>query len=270
VSPPSAPLESGVAATWINHSTFLLQTAAAAILTDPVFSQRVGPMGLLGPKRAHPPGIPFEKLPRISLVLLSHDHYDHCDLPSLRRLAREHDPLVVTLLGNGALAKRAGLRKVVELDWWQGHDLGNGISVTATPSKHWSNRLSGHRNGRLWGGFSLRAGGRLIQFVGDTGYDDQLFHRIREQTGAPDLALIPIGAYEPRWFMSPMHCSPEEALLIHLDLGASTSLAMHWGCWNLSDEAREAPPDALREARETAGVLPGAFRILNPGETCVV
>jgi L-ascorbate metabolism protein UlaG (beta-lactamase superfamily) len=269
VAPPAAPCGEGVAATWINHATYLLQTAEGAILTDPVFSSRAGPLGLAGPRRVHPPGVPFEKLPRISIVLLSHDHYDHCDLPSLRRLAREHDPLVVTLLGNGQLAGRAGLRKIVELDWWQRYSAGNGISITATPAQHWSNRVTGSRNERLWGGFSVRAGGRLIQFVGDSGYDDRLFRRIRERTGAPDLALVPIGAYEPRWFMAPVHCSPAEAVLIHLDLGARTSLAMHWGCWQLSDEAREAPPEALREAREAAGILPGAFRILEPGKTCV-
>ena len=265
--PPPAPRGDGLTATWINHATFLLQTAHGAVLTDPVFSRRVGPLGWAGPPRTHTPGVRFEALPHIAVVLLSHDHYDHCDLATLRRLARAHDPLLITPLGNGRLARRAGLKRVVELDWWQTHEVTPGCTVTATPARHWSNRLSGPRNGRLWGGFFLRAGGRTAHFAGDTGYDEMMFREIREKLGAPQLALLPIGAYEPRWFMSAYHCHPAEAVQIHRELGAQLSVAMHWGCWQLTDEGRGEPPQALAAARAAAGLAKDAFRVLMPGES---
>jgi L-ascorbate metabolism protein UlaG (beta-lactamase superfamily) len=265
--PPPAPRGDGLVATWINHATFLLQTAHGAVLTDPVFSERAGPFNLAGPPRVHAPGVRFEALPRLGVVLLSHDHYDHCDLATLRRIARVHDPLLITPLGNGQLARRAGLKRVVELDWWQTHEIAPGFAVTVTPSRHWSNRLSGPRNGRLWGGFFLRAGGRLAHFVGDTAYDGTMYREIREKLGAPQLALVPIGAYEPRWFMSAYHCNPAEAVQIHRDLGAQMSAAMHWGTWQLTDEGRDEPPTALAAARTVAGLASDAFRVLLPGES---
>ncbi|MBI5382191.1 MAG: MBL fold metallo-hydrolase [Opitutae bacterium] len=266
---PPAPTGDGVAATWIGHATFLLQTRHGALLTDPVYSERAGPFGLAGPRRVHAPGVDFAALPRIAYVLLSHDHYDHCDLATLRRLARAHNPLLIAPLGHATLARRAGLR-VVELDWWQTHELAPGMSVTATPARHWSNRIRGARNSRLWCGFAVRAGGRVVQFVGDTGYDDTMFREIRARLGPPDLALVPIGAYEPRWFMSAYHCNPAEAVQIHRELGARQSVAMHWGTWQLTDEGREEPPRALAEARVAAGLPAEAFRVLAPGESVAV
>jgi L-ascorbate metabolism protein UlaG (beta-lactamase superfamily) len=267
---PAAPAPGALSASWINHSSFLLQGEFGAMLTDPVYSPAVGLFGRIGPKRTHAPGIPFETLPRIGCVLLSHDHYDHCDLPTLARLAKAHDPLVITPLGNGVLARRAGLQRVVELDWWQSHTLPDGTVVTLTPSRHWSNRLSGDRNGRLWGGFYVRTRGPSLHFVGDTGYDQEYFNDIRGRLGAPDLALVPIGAYEPRWFMQPQHCSPEEAVRIHSDLGARQSVAMHWGCWQLTDEPREEPPGLLSRALREAGIPADRFRAVEPGETVTV
>jgi len=261
-----------LAAHWINHATFLLQTSAGNVLTDPVFSDRVSPVSWVGPKRVHAPGIAFADLPPIDVVLLSHDHFDHCDLASLALLAKAHAPLAVTLLGNGPLLRAAGFapEKIIELDWWGAHTTAAGLAITATPARHWSNRVKGSRNGRLWGGFRLAVGDRSAHFVGDTGYDDVMFREIRERCGAADLAMVPIGAYEPRWFMADQHCNPAESVQIHRDLGAKTSLGMHWGTFQLTDEAREEPVKALTTALAAAQVPPTAFRALAPGESVVV
>jgi L-ascorbate metabolism protein UlaG (beta-lactamase superfamily) len=271
---PPAPLPAGEAlgAQWINHATFLLQTTAGTVLTDPVYSERVSPVGWAGPRRVHVPGIAFNDLPRIDVVVLSHDHYDHCDLATLERLNTAHAPLAVTLLGNGSLLRSAGFTpdRIVELDWWSQHTTANGLSIQATPARHWSNRATGPRNGRLWGGFFLKAGNRTAHFAGDTGYDDEMFAAIRQRCGAPDLAMIPIGAYEPRWFMAEQHCNPEEAVKIHLELGAKRSIGMHWGTFQLTDEAREAPLTALTAALTAAKLPPASFRAIDPGETIVV
>jgi L-ascorbate metabolism protein UlaG (beta-lactamase superfamily) len=257
------------ACTFVNHATFLLQTERGNILTDPVYSTHAGPFGRLGPRRAHAPGVPFADLPAIDLVLLSHDHYDHCDLPTLRRLAARFQPHAITPLGNGVLLRRAGFaaEKIIELDWWQSEATAAGLHVTVTPARHWSNRLSGPRNGRLWGGFYLADGRHRVAFVGDTGYDAGHFTAIRQRLGAPDLALLPIGAYEPRWFMAPQHCNPAEAVQIHRDLGARRSIAMHWGAFQLTDEAREDPAQALADARAAAGLTADQFQVLQPGAT---
>ncbi|MCR6654834.1 MAG: MBL fold metallo-hydrolase [Opitutus sp.] len=268
-APPSARGDE-IVITWIGHATFLLQTTRGNFLTDPQFSQRCGPFGLLGPKRVQPPGLALSALPRIDAILLSHDHYDHCDLASLRWLARRDQPRVITGLGMRSLVARAGLTRVDELDWWQQYPLSGDATATFTPARHWSNRLSGRRNARLWGGFHLRLGRTTAWFVGDSGYDTELFHRIREKLGAPDVAMIPIGAYEPRWFMAAQHCNPEEAVRIHLDVGARLSLAMHWGTWQLTDEGREDPPRALHIARELYHVSPEHFHTLEAGGSVVV
>jgi len=270
--PPPAVRGTEWVATWINHATFLVQTAQGNFLTDPVYAERCGPFGALGPRRVHAPGLAFEALPRIDYVLLSHDHYDHCDLATLRRLAALHRPRAITPLANGPLLRRAGFKasEIVELDWWQSTTPAAGIEVTPTPARHWSNRLSGQRNSRLWSGFFVRQGGRAWWFAGDSGYDPELFKSIGERLGSPALAMIPIGAYEPRWFMAAQHCDPAEAVQIHRDVGAGTSLAMHWGTFQLTDEPREAPVEALAEARKAAGVSPDDFRALIPGESYVV
>jgi L-ascorbate metabolism protein UlaG (beta-lactamase superfamily) len=209
-------------------------------------------------------------LPPIHFVLLSHDHYDHCDLTTLRQLATAHAPIVITPLGNGPLLARAGFARIIELDWWQNHAHAPNLSITVTPSQHWSNRLSGHRCGRLWGGFYLRAEETNFYFVGDTGFNSTLFIEVRERLGAPDLAFVPIGAYEPRWFMAEQHCNPTEAVQIHCDVGARRSVAMHWGTFQLTDEGRDVPPLELRSALDAAAVPPESFRILEPGGNLIV
>ncbi len=264
-APPSRP--GGMTATWINQATFLLQTAQHTLLTDPIFSARCSPVGWAGPRRVHAPGVAFAALPKIDTVLLSHDHYDHCDFPSLQRLARAHQPLFVAPLGHRELLASAGATRIVELDWWQSHALAPDLTVTLTPARHWSRRGPGGTNLRLWGGFYLQTAARRVWFAGDSGYDEALFRDIGRRCGAPDLALIPIGAYEPRWFMSPAHLNPEEAVRVHRDTGARRSLAMHWGTFQLTDEAREAPLRALELARTAAGLRDGEFHAPAPGES---
>ena len=283
-TPGPAPSDGRIVATWINHATFLLQTRHATVLIDPVWSERTGP-GSFGPRRVHEPGVHFADLPKIDAVLLSHDHYDHCDVSTLRRLALRDAPTVIAPLGHRELLQSAGFarEKIVELDWWQTHALGDATgsaagavtgavgaaTITLTPARHWSNRLTGAVNGRLWGGFFLRVGENTTWFVGDTGYDDRFFREIREKLGAPQLALIPIGAYEPRWFMAPVHCNPAEAVQIHRDVGARRSIGMHWGTFQLTDEGRDTPPAALAEAVTAAGIRPDEFRVVAPGGSVV-
>jgi L-ascorbate metabolism protein UlaG (beta-lactamase superfamily) len=203
------------------------------------------------------------------VVALSHDHYDHCDRATLRRLWKKYSPLAVAPFGNGELLRSAGFarERIIELDWWQSHVTPAGIDLTLTPARHWSNRMRGSRNRRLWGGFYLKAPGTSAFFAGDTAYDDTMFHDIRDRLGAPDLALIPIGAYEPRWFMREQHCNPAEAVQIHLDLGARISIAMHWGTFPLTDDGFDDPPRELARALAAPGLPPTDFRICAPGET---
>jgi L-ascorbate metabolism protein UlaG (beta-lactamase superfamily) len=269
--PPPAPGQA-IAVTWIGHSTFLLQTGTGNLLTDPMFSERAGPRSWLGPRRHIAPGIPFDSLPRIDTVLLSHDHYDHCDLPTLRRLAQRDNPEVIAPLNFRSLLDPIGLRRLVELDWWESHRAADGGEIQLVPARHWSRRVLGDTNRRLWGGFMIRTGGtvRRIYFAGDTAYDGQLFAEIRRRAGEPDLALLPIGAYEPRWFMQSAHANPAEAVRIHRELGARRSVAMHWGTFQLTDEGREEPVLALARARASAGLTEAEFPALAPGASLIL
>lgn len=273
---PPAPRGAEVAVTWIGHASFLIQTARENFLVDPVFSDRASPFTWIGPRRVHSPGIALDNLPRIDVVLLSHDHYDHCDATSLRTLAARFQPRFVAPLRHRELLAGMGARDVVELDWWQSHALGSGSTIALTPTQHWSNRLGSPRNYRLWGGFYLTlapdAGGteKRIWFVGDTGYAPNLAGDIRARCGAPDLALVPIGAFEPRWFMAPMHINPAEAVQLHRESGARRSIAMHWGTFQLSDEGRDDPVRALAAARHAARLSEAEFVALSPGESLSV
>lgn len=269
IDAPPAPSR-GACVAWVGHATFLIRVPGCTILVDPVWSERIGPFGgRIGVPRVHPPAIRWETLPDIDAVLLSHDHYDHCDLPTLRRIARRwpHARLF-TPEGYASLVRRAGFaaERHMELTWWAGAELTGGARLTATPARHWTNRVSGARNGRLWGGWHLRpADGTSVLFAGDTALDDVMFKQIRARLGAPDLALIPIGAYEPRWFMCNQHCNPAEAVMIHQDLGARLGVGMHWGTFQLTDEGREEPRAELGKALLAAGISPETFVAPDPG-----
>jgi L-ascorbate metabolism protein UlaG (beta-lactamase superfamily) len=253
--------------TFIGHSTFLIQTAAGNVLTDPMYSERAGPV-FFGPRRVRQPGVRFEDLPPIAVVLLSHNHYDHCDLRTLGRLARRFDPLVVTPLGNGPLVRSAGMRRVEELDWWQESESAP-LTVTVTPAHHFSARTPCDRNRALWGGFTLVAGGTRIYFAGDTAYAP-FFPEVLRRLGPLDLALLPIGAYEPRWFMRAVHMNPAEAVQAHLDLGGPESIGMHFGTFQLTAEGIDEPVQALAEACRACHVDAGRFRTLEGGESAAV
>ena len=249
--------------TFVGHATFLIQTAAGNVLTDPMYSERASPLSWMGPRRVRRPGVRFEDLPPISTILLSHNHYDHCDLATLRLLANRFDPLVVTPVGNGRLVRSAGIRRIAELDWWQ-EASSSAQQVTLTPAHHFSARTPFDRNRALWGGFILRAGAVRIYFAGDTAYGE-FFRDIRDRLGPIDRALLPIGAYEPRWFMQAVHMNPAEAVQAHLDLGAEQSIAMHFGTFQLTTEAIDAPARALDEACRASSAEAIRFRILDFG-----
>ncbi|MDR3438250.1 MBL fold metallo-hydrolase [Telmatospirillum sp.] len=249
-----------IAATYIGQATFLLQFSGLNVLTDPMFSLRASPVAWLGPKRVRDPAIALVDLPPIHLVLLSHNHYDHMDLPSLRSLCDRWRPLVVTGLGNGAYLAGKGLAGAIELDWWQSCNPRPDVRVTFVPAQHWSKRGLFDRRTMLWGGHMLETPAGRVYFAGDTGYPAH-FHDIRRRLGEPDLALLPIGAYEPRWFMGPQHMNPDEAVQAHRDLGAHLSLAMHFATFPLADEAIDAPVLALAKARDRHGVPADRFQV---------
>lgn len=254
--------------TFVGHSTFLAQSARGNVLTDPMYSQRASPLQFVGPRRVREPGVRFEDLPEIAVVLLSHNHYDHCDLGTLRRLARRFDPLVVTPLGNARLVHSAGIRRVEELDWWQQSSRAP-FPIALAPAQHFSARTPFDRNRALWGSFVFELSGRQIYFAGDTGYGPH-FTTTRERLGPVDLALLPIGAYEPRWFMKDIHMNPAEAVQAHVDLEARQSLAMHFGTFQLTPEGIDAPLIALSTALRERGIAADCFRALRFGDSLSV
>jgi L-ascorbate metabolism protein UlaG (beta-lactamase superfamily) len=244
---PSKIASNEVFATFINHSTVLLQLEHLNILTDPIFSAVAGPNSLLGPRRVRAPGLAFEELPKIDVVLLSHNHYDHLDVPSIQDLWKRDHPLFIVPLGNGKLVRSLGIHKVVELDWWQEHRLSAKQSFILTPAKHWSRRGLLDYCKALWGGFVIKSPELQIFFAGDTAYSSH-FKMIQERYGAMDLSLLPIGAYEPRWFMKEFHMNPEEAVQAHVDLESKLSMAIHFGTFRLTDEGINDPVKHLQES----------------------
>jgi L-ascorbate metabolism protein UlaG (beta-lactamase superfamily) len=249
--------------TFIGHSTFLIQTAAGNILTDPMFSERASPVQFAGPRRARAPAVRFEDLPAIHVVLLSHNHYDHCDRGTLAAIARRWQAVVVTPIGNRAIVASTGVRRIVELDWWE-ETTEAPMPIAVGPAQHFSARTPFDRNRALWGSFAIRAAGRLIFFAGDSGYGPH-FAAVRARLGPPDLALLPIGAYEPRWFMKDIHMNPEEAVQAHLALGAARSIGMHFGTFQLTLEGIDDPVSELDAARRRLDVDRERFDTLDFG-----
>jgi len=252
--------------TFIGHSTFLIRLPGLTILTDPVFSKRCSPFRWIGPRRVRAPGIALANLPPIDLILLSHNHYDHMDLISLRKLRRRNPGVaIISMLGNAPYLAKKRLRDAVELDWWQSIEA-CGANITVTPARHFAARWLNDRNETLWGGFVIAHQGLKIYFAGDTGYT-KYFAEIRERLGAPDLALLPIGAYEPRDFMGPVHMNPADAVQAFQDLGAARAIGMHFGTFQLTAEAIDAPLRDLATARVAAGVAEDRFVALDVGES---
>ncbi len=250
--------------TWVGHATFLIQLGGLNILTDPHLSPRAAPLQWFGPKRVMPPGLAFEDLPPIDLVMISHDHYDHLDERTVRRLATEHQPHFFVPLRLRQWLRRRGAERITELDWWQSADHGP-ARLTAVPVQHFSGRGPFH-NRTLWAGWMLELDGRRIFFAGDTGYSRD-FADIGERFAPVDLALLPIGAYESRHFMKPVHVAPEEAVQIHEDIGARHSVAMHWGTFRLTQEPMREPVARLQAELARRDIAEEQFRVMQHGET---
>ncbi|MCR9203278.1 MAG: MBL fold metallo-hydrolase [Halobacteriovoraceae bacterium] len=230
----------------VNHACVLIQFGGKNILTDPIYSQRTSPVSWAGPKRVRKPGISFEDLPPIDMVVISHNHYDHLDLPTLKKLKEKFDPVFYIGLKNGELLKSEGITKIVEMNWWQTekNDL---MDITFVPAQHWSARGLFDRFETLWGGFYLKSKNAKVYFAGDTGYGN-FFTLIKEKLGSPDLSFLPIGAYEPRWFMKNAHMNPTEAVKAHHDLESGHSIGIHFETFQLTNEAFETPRKEFQEA----------------------
>jgi L-ascorbate metabolism protein UlaG (beta-lactamase superfamily) len=255
-----------VAITFVNHATVLIQLPGLNILTDPVWSERVSPHSWFGPKRVRKPGIPFDSLPRIDLVIVSHNHYDHMDLDALKRLHLRFSPRMLVPLGNKAILESEGIEKVEEMEWWDTTGVNLETSITFTPTQHFSSRGLLDRNKTLWGSFVINFQGRLIYFGGDAGYSAH-FKEIRNRFGSIDIALLPIGGYEPRWFMKAYHMNPSEAVQAHLDLESRQSIGIHFGTFQLTEEAIDAPVRDLGTALTQTKLDPRSFVTLPEGVT---
>lgn len=255
---------------FINHASFLIQVPGFNILTDPIFSERASPVSWTGPKRVRAPGLNLEELPKIDVIVISHNHYDHMDLPSLVKLAKDHDPFIIVPSGNSKHLDELKSKKIIELSWWQEHNLGQDLKIALTPVRHWSARSLWDKNESLWGGYLIQSKHEnktfKVFFAGDTGYASW-FKDIRDKYQEIDISLLPIGAYEPRWFMKNFHMDPSEAAQAHLDLGSAFSVGMHFETFQLTDEAYSKPRQALANALRDKAIDSKHFLCPEPGSS---
>ena len=263
--PPARLNGRNLRVTFINHATVLIQTEGLNILTDPIWSERASPVTWAGPKRHRPPGLQFERLPAIDLVLIGHNHYDHLDIKTVRRLHADHGPRFITGLGYRAFLDAHKITDVTELDWWEGAKISEQLTVTCVPAKHFSGRGLSDGDATLWCGYVIQASSGNIYFAGDTGMGSH-FTEITNRLGPFRLALLPIGAYLPRWFMHPVHLSPNEAIEVHQILEPRVSLAIHFGTFALGDDGELDPVRTLREALNNKANRDSSFWILEHGE----
>jgi L-ascorbate metabolism protein UlaG (beta-lactamase superfamily) len=263
-APPARVDGKGLRVTFVNNATVLLQTAGLNVLTDPIWSERASPVAWAGPRRHRPPGLRFADLPPVDVVLLSHNHYDHLDLPTLRALARAHAPRIFTGLGNAALLAREGVGRATELDWWQEAPLPGALRLSCVPARHFSGRGLWDRNRTLWCGFVLPGPTGPVYFAGDTAFGSH-FEQIAGRFGAPRLALLPVGGYLPRWFMGRVHLSPPEAVRAHQILGARLSVAIHFDTFALADEGHGQALADLQTALVQTPEAASGFRVLQAG-----
>jgi len=271
----SASEANALTITWIGHSTFLIQCDGVNILTDPIWSRRASPVSFAGPERAVPPGVPFENLPEIHATLVSHDHYDHLDDPTVGMLI-ERFPRMHWLvpLGVGEFMRRRSAANVIELDWWDERRIGS-IKAHCTPAQHFSGRFPWNRDSTLWCGWAISVNGSRVFFAGDTGLHTE-FGRISMRYGPFDAAILPIGAYEPRWFMRPVHMDPAESVAAYQQLVSDAPerscvmIASHWGTFKLTDEPLSEPPLKAREAWASSGLNVGLLAILAHGESRII
>ena len=249
--------------TFINHSTFLIQTGGYNILTDPIYSQRCSPFSFVGPKRVHQPAIAFEHLPKIDVVLISHDHYDHLDLPTLSRIIQRDNPRIY--MGLGVAKHLRGQGQATELDWWESTQVGPHFKLTFAEVQHFSGRTLTDRNRTLWGGFVLEINGKKIYFGGDSGYADH-YEKTYKKFGSMDLSLLPIGAYAPRFFMSYAHIDPRQAVMAHLQLRSKKSVGIHYGTFRLTAEPRSEPLQLLEKTKKKFAIPKDDFITLEAGK----
>jgi L-ascorbate metabolism protein UlaG (beta-lactamase superfamily) len=266
--PPPRVGGHGLRVSLVGHATLLIQTEGLNILTDPVWSKRASPLRFAGPRRVNAPGIDFDDLPKIDAVLLTHNHYDHLDLKTLSRLNAAHAARVIAPLGNDTIIRAHDRAIVTDVHDWGGRvTLSDRVAVHLAPALHWSARGLKDRRMALWCAFVIATPGGTIYHVGDTGFGDgSLFHAVRETFGPPRLAILPIGAYEPRWFMRDQHMNPDDATRAFMALGAQSAIGHHWGTFRLTTEGIEDPPQALRTALAHHGVAAECFKALRPGE----
>ena len=272
-NPPAANVLRTVAGarlrvTTIGHASHLIQTGGLNILVDPVWSQRASPFSFTGPRRVRQPGLSLDALPKIDAILVTHNHYDHLDVATLQVFQAERACRIIAPLGNDAVIRAAVSGLTVETyDWGESVRLGPTIAVTLTPCHHWSARGLGDRRMALWAAFVIETGSGAIYYVGDTAYrDGAIFKAIPERFGRPRLAVLPIGAYEPRWFMRDQHVDPSESVRIFQDCGAHYALGHHWGTFQLTAESIDDPPRRLAAALAAAGLPPERFRVQDPGQ----
>jgi L-ascorbate metabolism protein UlaG (beta-lactamase superfamily) len=265
VPPPIRIYDGRLRVTFVNHATVLVQMDGLNILTDPTWSERASPVSWVGPRRHRAPGLRFEDLPPIDLVLISHNHYDHLDIQTLRRLHAEHRPRFIVGLGNQALLNAKGVPGSIELDWWQDVEVGQGLKVTSVPSKHFSGRGLSDGDATLWCGYVIEGPSGIIYFAADTALGSH-FREIKEMFGPIRLSLLPIGAYLPRWFMKPVHLSPDDAVEAHRILEARVSVAIHFGTFALGDDGEFEPVEKVREAMMRENLGDSHFWVLEFGE----
>ena len=267
-TPPARVSGDKVRLSFVGHVSWLIQTSGLNILVDPVWSMRASPFAWAGPKRHNDPGIAFDALPDIDVVLVSHGHYDHLDIATLSKLAAKFAPRVITPLGNDVTMREADSAiKPEAFDWQDRVELGGGVAVTLVPTRHWSARGPFDRNKALWASFVLETPAGKLYIVCDSGYGEgKHFRRVGEVHGPLRLAILPIGAYEPRWFMKDQHMNPSDAIKALADCGAQAALAHHHGTFQLTDEAIDAPANALGEALDEAEIPRERFAVLKPGQ----
>lgn len=265
---PLGHFKGGIRITFVNHSTFLIQVDGLNILTDPVWSKRVSPFKWVGPRRMAPPGIRFGDLPKIHVVLLTHNHYDHLDVETMRLIFGSHHPQIIVPLGVKKFLQRNHIKGSVEVDWWQ-ETQANGVVIQCLPAQHFSGRGLLDRDATLWCGYAIKTQEGNVYFASDTGYNERTFREIGARSGPFKVSMLPIGAYKPEWFMSPIHVSPEDAVRIHLDVKSQSSIAMHFGTFPLADEGETEPVDDLHSAMKKFGIGEEEFIVLSPGDVRV-